>query len=53
MHYKTLQPSAFNKLNKEMIFNNQKGKVLKKLFLLHNILLKMSFAPNLFLIFQN
>jgi hypothetical protein len=38
------QPSAFNKLNREMISNNQKGKVLQKLFLLHNILLKKFFC---------
>ncbi len=49
MHYKTLQPIAFNKLNREMIFNNQKGKVLQKLFLLHNILLKRIFCTNCFL----
>ncbi len=30
-----LQPSALNKLSREMIFNNQKGKVLQKLLLLH------------------
>jgi hypothetical protein len=43
MHYKTLQPSALNKLNKEMIFNNWKGKVLQKLFLLDNIFFKRIF----------
>jgi hypothetical protein len=36
--------SALNKLNKEMIFNNQKGKVLQKLLLLHNIFLKRIFC---------
>jgi hypothetical protein len=44
MHYKTLQPSALNKLNKEMIFNNQQNKVLQKLFLLYNILFKKIFC---------
>jgi hypothetical protein len=44
MHYKMLQPSALNKLNKEMIFNNRKGKVLQKLFLLNNILFKRIFC---------
>lgn len=44
MHYKTLQPSIFNKLNRGMVFNNQKDKVLQNLFLLH-IFLKGSFAP--------
>ncbi len=32
-----LQPSAFKKLNKEMIFDNQNNKVVEKLFLLHKI----------------
>jgi hypothetical protein len=43
MHYKTFQLNARNKLNKEMIFDNQKGKVLQNLFLLHNIYLKRIF----------
>jgi hypothetical protein len=43
MHYKTFQPNAFNKLHKEIIFDNQKGKVLQKLLLLHNIFLKKIF----------
>jgi hypothetical protein len=44
MYYKTLQPNGFNKFNREMIFYNQKGNVLQKLLLLHNILFKGIFC---------